>query len=67
MLEFGRKLRGFLAENNIKKKNFAIEIDVTPETISNWLHKGKKPNRLHAMAIDGYTRGLISMQDMGYD
>lgn len=66
MLEFSRKLRGFLAENNIKKKDFAIEMDVSAETVSNWLHKGMRPNRLHAMMIDGYTQGLVNMEDMGY-
>lgn len=66
MLEFGRKLRLFLADNDIRKKDFAVEIGVTAETVSHWLHNNKKPNRLHAMQIDGYTRGIINMEDMGY-
>jgi len=66
MLEFGRKLRIFLAENNIKKKVFAVELGVSAETVSNWLSGKVKPNRLNAMYIDSYTRGLITMKDMGY-
>lgn len=64
--EFSRKLRVFLAENNIRKKDFAVELEVTAETISNWINKNTRPNRLHAIMIDNYTRGLISMEDMGY-
>jgi len=66
MLNFSRKLRVYLAENNIKKKDFAIEIGVSPETISNWLHDKVKINRLHAIGVDTVTEGQITMSDMGY-
>lgn len=66
MLNFSRNLRIFLAENNIKKKDFANDIDVSTNTISNWLHGNIQPNRHHAMAIDDYTNGVISMEIMGY-
>lgn len=66
MLEFSRKLRVYLAENNIKKKDFAVEIGVSPETISNWLHQGMRPSFDHALKIDSATKGVVAVNDMGY-
>lgn len=66
MSNFSRNLRVFLAENNIKVKDFAVEIGVTPDTVGNWIHERVKINRLHAMKVDSYTKGYVSMEDAGY-
>lgn len=66
-LELGRKLRIFIAENNIMKKDFAVAIGVSEVTVSNWLHHGKKPNRKNALAIVEYTKGVITLKDMNHE
>lgn len=67
MLKFGRKLKIYLAERNIKYRQFALAIDVHPTTIGNtWIRKGIQPKEYNARRINCYTEDTITMEDMGY-
>lgn len=67
MLQLSQKLRVYIAVNDVAKNHFATLTDVAPETVSNWLHHNKRPNRKNALAIRDATAGFITLQDMGYD
>lgn len=67
MLELGRKLRILLAEKNIQKRDFAEIINnVTPQTVSNWLHRDLQPTLENAKTICRYSKGYIKLEDCGY-
>ncbi len=67
MLNYGRKLQIYLFENRIKQKNFAIEIDVHPTTVSDsWIKRNLQPKLENAYKIHDYTDGVISLEEMGY-
>ncbi len=67
MLELGRKLRIYLAEKNKRKKDFAIEVQASCQTVSNWLHNDMKPHFKHAIAIVDCTEGCITLEDCGHE
>lgn len=66
MLPYSEKLRIHIAKRGLFKNDVAKTIGCTPVTISNMLHRGKKPQKRNADAIYDFTKGEISYQDMGY-
>ena len=65
MLDFPRELRLLIAEKNIKHKDLAGVLEVTPTTISNWL-RGGKIKLENALRLHDYSHGQVSMEAMGY-
>lgn len=67
MLKYGRKLKKYLQNNNIKQKHFAAEMQVSVITVNNsWINQNKKPTKSNADKICWYTNGIISLKSMGY-
>jgi transcriptional regulator with XRE-family HTH domain len=68
MLIYGRKLKKYLQDRDIRQKDFAVEMNVSPVTVNNtWIRKSKKPKLFNAYRIHDYTNGIISLGDMGYE
>lgn len=59
MHKFPVRLAGFLVVSHLKKYQLAIDIGVTPQTITNWL-KGRKPQKAHFETLIEYSNGYIS-------
>lgn len=66
MLPYSEKLRIYIARRGLFKNDVAKTIGCSSVTISNMLHRGKKPQKRNADAIYNFTNGEISYQDMGY-
>lgn len=67
MSRLSARLAYFLFKNDIKKNVLAVELEVKPQTISNWLHKNRKPQILVARKLVDYTNGYISLKDCGHE
>lgn len=65
-MRFAAKLLRFLKEKNIKKCQFARQIQVTPAMISRYLNDGVIPSYWTALKIERVTKYYITMKDIGY-
>lgn len=55
-----------MAENNSKNKELAVAANVSLQTVSYWRKKNLKPTVLHAFVINDFTKGFISMEELGH-
>ena len=57
------KLKQFLDENGVSKRQCAIALGVSSPTIIDWLRGHKRPRHVHRAAISKWTNGIVPEAD----
>lgn len=66
-LQYGKKLKRILQENEESQTKFAVVMRVSKVTVNNsWIKRSVKPRLFTALKINAYTNRTISMQELGY-
>lgn len=61
------RLKDYLSMNDIRLKQLAEEIDISPSYVSRLINGHLKPSRALAHLISYYTDGQVSPKDWGFE